>query len=160
MSKIQYVSKKFRSDNLELIKKINDVIADYDRQGFSLTLRQVYYQMVARDIIPNNERSYEGFLFTQWKGEPMSPDTLTRWFSDFVKRTDLPPIHLHSLRHTNASILIAAGEDVRTVSGRFGDSQTSTTLNIYSHVIQSADARASDTLENILKPLGNKQNVE
>lgn len=33
--------------------------SDYEQQGYSLTLRQVYYQMVARDIIPNNERSYK-----------------------------------------------------------------------------------------------------
>jgi len=59
MPKIEYVSKIFRSNRLELINKINNVIADYSVQGFNLTLRQVYYQMVARAIIPNNERSYK-----------------------------------------------------------------------------------------------------
>ena len=59
MPKIEYVEKKFRSQSLKLIQKINDVIAEYERQGFSLTLRQVYYQMVARAIIPNNEKSYK-----------------------------------------------------------------------------------------------------
>lgn len=59
MPKIEYVQKNFRSDSLQLINRINDVIAEYERQGFSLTLRQVYYQMVARAIIPNNERSYK-----------------------------------------------------------------------------------------------------
>ncbi len=57
--KIEYVSKKFRQTSLELIRRINAVITDYEAQGYSLTLRQVYYQMVARDIIPNNERSYK-----------------------------------------------------------------------------------------------------
>jgi hypothetical protein len=57
--KIEYVPKKFRQTSLELIWRINTVIADYEAQGYSLTLRQVYYQMVARDIIPNNERSYK-----------------------------------------------------------------------------------------------------
>jgi len=59
MPKIEYVPKNFRPDSLDLIEKINGVIGDYARQGFSLTLRQVYYQMVARAIIPNNERSYK-----------------------------------------------------------------------------------------------------
>ncbi|WP_303871715.1 hypothetical protein [Acetobacterium wieringae] len=59
MPKIEYVPKKFRQTSLELIWRINTVIADYEAQGYSLTLRQVYYQMVARDIIPNNERSYK-----------------------------------------------------------------------------------------------------
>lgn len=57
--KIEYVSKKFRQTSLELIRRINAVITNYEAQGYSLTLRQVYYQMVARDIIPNNERSYK-----------------------------------------------------------------------------------------------------
>lgn len=59
MPKIAYVEKNFRKDSLSLINKINCLINDYKEQGYSLTLRQVYYQLVARDIIPNNERSYK-----------------------------------------------------------------------------------------------------
>jgi hypothetical protein len=59
MPKIEYINKKFGIDRLVLIDKINSVIEDYSAQGYSLTLRQVYYQMVARAIIPNNERSYK-----------------------------------------------------------------------------------------------------
>jgi hypothetical protein len=44
---------------LSLIHKINGIIAEYEAAGYSLTLRQVYYQLVARGIIPNNERSYK-----------------------------------------------------------------------------------------------------
>ena len=59
MPKIEYIPKNFRADSLALIEKINGVNNDYKAQGYSLTLRQVYYQMVARAIIPNNERSYK-----------------------------------------------------------------------------------------------------
>lgn len=59
MAKICYIDKNFRRDNLELIDKINSVIDEYELQGYSLTLRQCYYQLVARGIIPNNERSYK-----------------------------------------------------------------------------------------------------
>lgn len=59
MPKIEYINKNFGADRLTLIEKINNVIEDYSAQGYSLTLRQVYYQMVARAIIPNNERSYK-----------------------------------------------------------------------------------------------------
>jgi hypothetical protein len=38
---------------------VNGIIAEYEAAGYSLTLRQVYYQLVARDVIPNNERSYK-----------------------------------------------------------------------------------------------------
>lgn len=59
MPKIEYVPKNFSADRLQMIEKVNGVVAEYQKQGYSLTLRQVYYQMVARDIIPNNMRSYK-----------------------------------------------------------------------------------------------------
>lgn len=59
MPRIQYIEKNFRADSLDLIRKVNEVVNDYHAQGYDLTLRQVYYQMVARDIIPNNQRSYK-----------------------------------------------------------------------------------------------------
>lgn len=59
MPKICYVEKNFRSESLSLINQINEVIEEYEAQGYSLTLRQCYYQLVARAIIPNNERSYK-----------------------------------------------------------------------------------------------------
>jgi len=91
-------------------------------------------------------------LFTRWNGKPMYPEVLTSWFSEFIKRSDLPHITLHSLRHTNATLLIAAGTNLRTVSARLGHSKTSITSDIYAHAIQSADAAAAETLDNILSP--------
>jgi hypothetical protein len=55
----QYIEKNFRNDTLDIIGQANQIIADYAAQGFSLTLRQLYYQFVARDLIPNTERSYK-----------------------------------------------------------------------------------------------------
>jgi Site-specific recombinase XerD len=81
---------------------------------------------------------------------PIHPDTVTSWFKDFVKKNNLPDITLHSLRHTNASLMIANGVDLRTVSKRLGHAQVSTTTNIYSHAIKSADERAADVLGDIL----------
>ena len=92
-------------------------------------------------------------VFTRWNGTPFRPDTLTNWFSDFVKRSGLPPVTVHSLRHTNATLLISSGTNLRTVSARLGHSQTSTTANIYAHAIQSADAAAAEALNDILQPL-------
>lgn len=59
MPRICYVEKNFRSDSLALIDRINSVIEEYELQGYSLTLRQCYYQLVARGVILNNERSYK-----------------------------------------------------------------------------------------------------
>ena len=86
-------------------------------------------------------------LFTQWNGEPIYPDTITDWFPKFLERCGLPKVTLHSLRHSNASLMIAEGVDIRTVSNRLGHAQTSTTLNIYSHALKSRDQDAADKLD-------------
>ena len=59
MPKICYRAKKFSADRLDLINKANVIIEEYRQQGFELTLRQLYYQFVSRDFIPNNMRSYK-----------------------------------------------------------------------------------------------------
>lgn len=59
MPKICYVKRKFNSGALETIAKANEIIGEYESQGFALTLRQLYYQFVARDLIPNTDKSYK-----------------------------------------------------------------------------------------------------
>ncbi len=59
MPKITYESKDFTNRTLETIDKAEDIIRQYQAQGFSLTLRQLYYQFVARALIPNTERDYK-----------------------------------------------------------------------------------------------------
>lgn len=59
MPKIQYKEIRFQKKSLDLIELVNQVVDEYSAQGYELTLRQVYYQLVARGYIPNNERSYK-----------------------------------------------------------------------------------------------------
>ena len=59
MPKICYAPKNFRASSLDLIDKINEVISEYSRQDYTLTLRQCYYQLVARGIIENNQKVYK-----------------------------------------------------------------------------------------------------
>ena len=51
---VAYVTKAFRPDTVAIIQKANTVIVDYQRQGFKLTLRQLYYQFIARDLLPDS----------------------------------------------------------------------------------------------------------
>jgi len=57
--KIQYLQKNFRASSLHIIDTANDIIKEYQAQGFSLTLRQLYYQFVARDLIENTQKEYK-----------------------------------------------------------------------------------------------------
>jgi hypothetical protein len=54
-----FVAKKFQPKTLALIGKMNSIIADYMTRGFVLTLRQLYYQLVARMIIENLQSEYK-----------------------------------------------------------------------------------------------------
>lgn len=59
MPYIEYVPKNFRGSSLAVISQARDIIQEYQAQGFVLTLRQLYYQFVARDLIDNTQRSYK-----------------------------------------------------------------------------------------------------
>jgi len=85
-------------------------------------------------------------LFTRDDGTPIHPDSRSGWFREIISRIDLPQLSIHSLRQ-NITLLLAAGISLRTVSYRAGHAQTSTTANIYSHAIRSADEKAAEVLE-------------
>lgn len=97
-------------------------------------------------------------IFTTIDGSPLHPDTLSRWFTKFIKAhsDELPYISLHSLRHTNATLQIASGVPITTVSKRLGHADTTTTGKIYAHAIMSADEAAAEVLDNILTPTKNR----
>lgn len=96
-------------------------------------------------------------VFTRDNGKPLHPDTVTNWFNKFIAKNNLPPACVHSLRHTNATLMIASGIDVRTVSKRLGHAQTSTTTNIYAHAIRTADEIAAEAIDDILTPRKTRQ---
>ena len=90
----------------------------------------------------------DDYIF-QRKGEalPMTPSSFTWRFKLILKKHGLPEdLNVHSLRHTNASLLIAGGTDVTTVAGLLGHAQPSTTLDIYSHAFDKNKREASRAL--------------
>ncbi|EEG30278.1 DNA-binding helix-turn-helix protein [[Clostridium] methylpentosum DSM 5476] len=100
-----------------------------------------------------------GKIFTTCTGKPIHPDTLTTWFHKFVQKNDLPPVSVHSLRHTNATLLIANGVNLTTVAGRLGHADTGTTTKVYAHAIKTADEMAAETIQNILNPAKKEENI-
>lgn len=57
--KERFIHKDFKVESLEKIETANDIISDYNSQGYTLTLRQLYYQFVSKDLIPNSDREYK-----------------------------------------------------------------------------------------------------
>jgi len=59
MPKIRYITKRFNSKTLVLIDQCNTIITSYQAQGYDLTVRQLYYRLVASDLIPNRVKEYK-----------------------------------------------------------------------------------------------------
>lgn len=86
-------------------------------------------------------------LFVKRNGSPMNPQTPYGWLKEFCSKNNMPFYGIHSFRHFTASALIYAGLDVTSVSRILGHGSPGTTLNIYSHLFQSAQARASSAMD-------------
>ena len=86
-------------------------------------------------------------LFVKWDGKPMNNQTPYGWLKEFCEKNELPFYGIHSFRHFAASALISAGLDVTTVSGALGHSNSGTTLNVYSHMFQTAQARVAEAMD-------------
>lgn len=87
----------------------------------------------------------EALVFGRWDGEPRSPNALTKEWQVAMKAAELS-VTFHSLRHTHASTLIAAGLDVLTISRRLGHGSPAITLSVYGHLIKPDD-RAAQVIE-------------
>ena len=90
-------------------------------------------------------------LFTQWNGLVMHPTCPFNWLQRFCERENLPFRGLHSFRHAFATEMITSGQiDIKTVSAILGHSEVSTTLDIYTHEVQSASAKAMDFVTKVI----------
>ena len=110
-------------------------------------LREYKASQAQQRLLMGDRWQDTGFLFTRDDGRPMWHNTPYLRLQKILAAHGMRKVNLHSLRHTNATLLIQQGVNVRAISGRLGHSQTSTTMNIYAHQLQSADAAASDALE-------------
>jgi integrase len=67
------------------------------------------------------------------------------------KKRQYTGLNFHELRHTQATLLIGNGADIKTVQHRLGHSSASLTMNIYAHAIEENDRAAADAISGILK---------
>ena len=86
------------------------------------------------------------YVFIHDDGSPLHPHRPYKWFMEFLQRHKLPKITFHSLRHTNASMMISQGADVVTVSGRLGHSDKRVTLNVYSHMFAANEEMVANKM--------------
>jgi integrase len=92
----------------------------------------------------------KGLIFTTRSGRPISARNVVRHFKSVIEREGLPEIRFHDLRHTHATLLLAAGVHPKVVQERLGHSSIALTLDTYSHVIPSLQTEAADQFEELL----------
>ena len=96
--------------------------------------------------------SYEnhGKLFCHPNGKPIHPDTNTRRFNRLVDRAGVPPIRLHDVRHTYATLSLDAGVEPKVVADRIGHANMAYTLTIYAHRSTGRDQPAADRVAGLI----------
>lgn len=80
-------------------------------------------------------------------GSPINPTTLSTRFKAFIKRSNLPPITFHGLRHSVATLLLKNKVDPKTIAGILGHSDTQMLFNTYSHVLKDMLEGAVATID-------------
>ena len=113
-------------------------------------LRQHKREQLRLQLANGDRWQHTGFVFTTDEGRSMNPDSITGWLHEFSRRHNLPHINPHAFRHTVASVLLANGTDVVTVSKQLGHASVTTTENFYSHIIEENKARASECIADVL----------
>lgn len=94
------------------------------------------------------DESYN-FLICHPNGMPIYPKSLTDKWKAFVKKAKIRYIRFHDIRHTSVTILINRGIHAKIISERIGHSKISTTMDVYGHVIRSADVAAAAVYDDV-----------
>lgn len=101
----------------------------------------------------------DDWIFTQWNGEIMNPQTPTKQFSKFLNKYHLKHRKFHSLRRTSATLLLYGGVNIKQVQGHLGHGDIETT-NKYLHIIEEADIEAENILGEMLTSRNSEEQIE
>ena len=89
-------------------------------------------------------------IFSNTAGCAVHPESVSQLFDRHLARTDIPRIRFHDLRHTHASLLVAAGTPIRVVSERLGHAHPGFTMATYQHLIPGMSATAALDFANMI----------
>lgn len=87
------------------------------------------------------------YVFTTTIGTPFDGSNLSHYFTQIVEKAELPAMVFHGLRHTNASLILAQGGDLRLIMHQLGHSQITLTANTYTHVLPALQREAARMID-------------
>jgi hypothetical protein len=91
-----------------------------------------------------------GWRFPSALGTPLDPDNVSHWFSRVCRRAGLGHWHLHELRHSGASLMLAQGTDLYVVSEVLGHSSVAITKDVYGHLVEGQKRAAAALMSKAL----------
>jgi integrase len=89
-------------------------------------------------------------MFSNRHGEPIHAESISQLFDRHLAGTDIPRIRFHDLRHTHASLLVAAGTPIKVVSERLGHAHPGFTMATYQHLVPGMSASAATDFANLI----------
>lgn len=101
-------------------------------------------------ILKESNKQYvdSGLVFTSPNGGPLTMNNIgEREFAKLMKRAKVSKLRFHDMRHTNASLLLADGVNVKLVSERLGHSSVTITMEIYCHIDRDAHRRVARSFD-------------
>ena len=137
------ITKEPKTENSKRTISMPDKLIDYLKEYEEWWLNQKKY---LGDRLGDTDR-----LFCTEDGTDISPGLFRVWLQKTLAKVGLPKVPLHSLRHTNITLQLVAGVDMKTVSVRAGHSKASTTSDFYSHFLKTPDQHASATIDKIFE---------
>ena len=96
----------------------------------------------------------DGLVFTNEMGEHLSHSTVYHAYKSRVEAIGQPKLRWHDLRHSYATISIANGDDIKTVSENLGHATTAFTLDKYGHRTEEMARSSADRMQNFIEGLG------
>lgn len=106
-------------------------------------------QLAERQELPEVWQDW-GLVFCREDGTPINPTRIGHQLTIRARQAGLPPIRVHDLRHTYATLALLAGIHPKVVSERLGHANIGITLNLYSHVTEGMDRDAADLVAQLL----------
>ncbi len=94
----------------------------------------------------------DDLVYSDLKGKPLLPNTVTHAWIKLVRRTGLKGIRLHDARHSHASLMLKAGTHPKIVQERLGHSSVTITLDTYSHVTPGLQEAAAARFDELVAP--------
>jgi len=127
--------------------------------SLGLLLREYKDKVQTQRLLLGRALTEPDFVFAHPDGRPLDPSTATHMFRKVLQRAGLKDLRLHDLRHSYASLMLAAGVNVKVISESMGHANISITLDTYGHLLPGMTRTAAESFDKLLKPWISEKNV-